>query len=115
MEDVLQAYKRVEHLIEAQDPNDLTAQNVDVVAASSLILGVADNILTYRDRIEKLPEFDIRHVDFLKDLAKALWFLFVTNLPVGVRSCARSWSSTRYTGSCLHTRRTLRPAGRSCP
>jgi hypothetical protein len=82
MEDVLQAYKRVEHLIEAQDPNDLTAQNVDVVAASSLILGVADNILIYRDRMEKLPEFDIRHVDFLKDLAKALWFLSVTNLPV---------------------------------
>ncbi len=81
MEDVQQAYKRVQQLIEAQDPNDLTAQNVDVVAASSLILGVADNILTYRDRMAKLPEFDVRHVDNLKDLAKALWFLYVTNLP----------------------------------
>ena len=81
MEDVLKAFQRVEAKIEAQDPNDLTTQNVDVAAASSLVLGVADNILDYRDRMAKLPEFDISNVDNLKDYAKAVWYLHITNLP----------------------------------
>jgi len=46
------------------------------------VLGVADRILAYRDRIAKLGEFDVRSVDSLVDYAKAAWYVHVTNLPV---------------------------------
>jgi hypothetical protein len=49
--------------------------------ATSIILGVLDRILPFRERIAKLPEFDIRNVDCLEDRAKAAWYAFTVNLP----------------------------------
>ena len=81
MEDAEKAYKRVEDKIEAQDPADLSAQNVDILQAASVAIGVAPAIMKYRDRCAKLPEFDIGNMDNLVDYAKAAWFVYVTNLP----------------------------------
>ena len=54
--------------------------NVDVVSATSVVLGVAEGVLAYRDRLAKLPEFDINKVDKLVDYAAAAWYVFITNL-----------------------------------
>ncbi|MCU0693706.1 MAG: hypothetical protein MUF54_20140 [Polyangiaceae bacterium] len=74
-------YLRVEAEIRAQSQDDLAAHNVDIVTASSTVLGVAAAVMGYRDRAEKLPEFEIRHFDRLVDYAKAAWYLHITNLP----------------------------------
>jgi hypothetical protein len=76
------AYERVKGEIESLDATDLAAFNVDVVSATSIALGVAERILTFRDRMSKLPEFDIRCIDNLVDYAKAAWYIYVTNLPI---------------------------------
>ena len=55
--------------------------NVDIVSAASIALGVAERILTHRDCMAKLPEFDIRSADNLIDYAKATWYTYVNNLP----------------------------------
>jgi hypothetical protein len=80
LEDAAKAYERVRAEIEAQDPKNLSAYNVDVAHAASIALGVAPRILALRDRAAALPEFDIRCVEGLPDYAKALWFLYITNL-----------------------------------
>ncbi|HKO48990.1 MAG TPA: hypothetical protein VJV79_14765 [Polyangiaceae bacterium] len=76
------AYNRVKAEVEALSATDLAVLNVDIVSATSIVLGVADRILTFRDRMVKLPEFEIRQIDNLVDYAKAAWYLYVTNLPV---------------------------------
>ncbi len=80
-EDVGSAYKRVEAELEALDATALSPMNLDVVTAASVVLGVADGVLSYRARIAKLPEFDMVHIDKLVDYAKAVWFLHATNQP----------------------------------
>jgi hypothetical protein len=82
LEEAEVAYNRVKAEIEALNVTDLAALNVDIVSATSIALGVADRIFTFRDRMAKLPEFEIRHIDSLVDYAKAAWYLYVTNLPV---------------------------------
>jgi hypothetical protein len=82
LEEAEVAYNRVKAEIEALNATDLAAFNVDVVSATSIALGVADRIVTFRERMAKLPEFEIRHLDRLVDYAKAAWYLYVTNLPV---------------------------------
>ena len=82
LEDAALAYERVRPEIEALNPAELAPLNVDVLGATSIVLGVADRILSYRETMAKLPEFEIRHVDNLVDYAKAAWFAYVTNLPV---------------------------------
>lgn len=44
-------------------------------------LGVAERIVTFRERMARLPEFDVRHVDGLTDYALAAWYAYVTHLP----------------------------------
>jgi len=80
-EDVEKAYLQVSAELESFDSSTFTYMNVDVESATAIVLGVADQVLAYRERIAKLPEFDMVHVDKLVDYAKAAWFLFVTNQP----------------------------------
>jgi hypothetical protein len=75
------AFGRILAEVDALDASDLSPMNVDVVNATSIALGVAARVLTYRERMVKLPEFDIRKVDNLVDYAKAAWYVYVTNLP----------------------------------
>jgi hypothetical protein len=80
-EDAEVACKRVEPEANALTEDQFSAMNVDVIAATSIILGVAPRILPFRDRMARLPEFDIHNVDSLVDRAKAAWYAVVTNLP----------------------------------
>jgi hypothetical protein len=75
------AFKRMEPDAMALTEEQFAPMNVDVVGATSVILGVVGRVLPFRERIAKLSDFDIRHVDQLEDRAKAAWFAFVTNLP----------------------------------
>ena len=75
------AFKRLEPDAMALTEEQFAPMNVDVIGATSIILGVTGRIRPFRERIAKLPEFDIRHVDQLEDRAKAAWFVFVTHLP----------------------------------
>ena len=79
LEDAERAYQRVQVELDAQDPADLTAQNVDIVAAASVALGVLPTVLSFRPRMVALPEFDPRNVDGLEDFIKAAWFAHITN------------------------------------
>jgi ATP/maltotriose-dependent transcriptional regulator MalT len=79
-EDLERAYKRVAAEIDAVAPESLTPMNLDVVTATMIVQGVAHRVLSYRERIAKLPEFDMRVVDRLADYAKAAGYLSVTNL-----------------------------------
>lgn len=81
LEDAEAAYKRVEPEATALTEDQFTALNVDVIAATSIILGVAPRILAFRERIASLPEFNMRHVDGLEDYAKGAWYAVITNLP----------------------------------
>jgi hypothetical protein len=81
LEDAAAAYKRVEPDALALTEDQLSTLNVDVVSATSIILGVVSRVMTYRARMEKLPEFDLRTVDGLGDRAKAAWYAAVTNMP----------------------------------
>ncbi len=74
------AYERVQPEMKAIQPADYTALNVDVVSATSVVLGVADRVIEHRDRLATLPEFDINHVDKLVDYAAAAWYVFITTL-----------------------------------
>ncbi len=76
------SYKRVRAELEALSVDELSVLNVDVVSASAVAQGVADRVRSHRDRIAKLPEFDLRNVDNLVDYARAAWFVYITNLPV---------------------------------
>jgi hypothetical protein len=75
------AYGRVQPDIDAVPTDDLSAFNVDLVSATSIVLGVADRILAFRERMLTLPEFDRKAVDKLIDYALAAWYLYITNLP----------------------------------
>ena len=81
LEEAELAYNRVKSDIEALNAADLSAMNVDPLSATSIAIGVAERILAHRERMAKLPEFDVRNVDKLLDYAKATWFVYVTNLP----------------------------------
>src|SRR5690606_22053271 len=81
MEEAEHAYERVRGEMEALSIGDLSTMNVDVVSATSIALGVSDRILSFRERMAALPEFDMRSVDNLVDYAKAAWYAYVTNLP----------------------------------
>lgn len=67
--------------IEALALGELAPMNVDVISATSIALGVAERIVTFRERMARLPEFDVRHVDGLTDYALAAWYAYVTHLP----------------------------------
>jgi hypothetical protein len=75
------AYNRVKAELDALKVEELAVVNVDVVSAASIALGVSDRILSFRERMAKLPEFDMRCVDNLVDYIKATWYAYVTNLP----------------------------------
>lgn len=81
MEAAEQAAQRVAAEIDAVSLDELAAMNLDVVSGTSIILGVVHRIATFRDRMVKLPEFEIRNIDNLKDYAVAAWFTHVSNLP----------------------------------
>jgi len=81
MEEAEHAYERVRPEMETLSVADLSPMSVDVVSATSIALGVSDRILSFRDRMAALPEFDMRNVDNLVDYAKAAWYAYVTNLP----------------------------------
>src|SRR5690606_21385949 len=50
------AHRRVSGEIEAVTLDALAPMNVDVVSATSLVLGVADRILAYRDRLAAVAQ-----------------------------------------------------------
>jgi hypothetical protein len=81
IEDAEAAFKRVEPDALALSEEQFSSVNLDIVGATSIILGVLDRVLPFRERIAKLPEFDIRSVDCLEDRAKAAWYAYVVNLP----------------------------------
>jgi hypothetical protein len=81
LEEAEAAYNRIKPELDALSEDELTPINLDLVSATSIALGVAERILAHRERIAKLPEFDIRHVDSLVDYAKGTWYAYVTNLP----------------------------------
>ena len=81
MEAAEQAAQRVAAEIDAVSLDELAPMNLDVVSGASIILGVAHRILAFRDRMVKLPEFEIRNVDNLKDYAISAWFTHISNLP----------------------------------
>jgi len=81
IEDAEAAYKRMEPQASALTEQQFAAMNVDVVGATSIILGVSGRIRAFRERMARLPEFDIRHLDELEDRAKAAWYAAVTSLP----------------------------------
>jgi hypothetical protein len=81
LEDAGAAYARVSAEALALSEDQFTAMNVDVTVGTSIILGVAVRIVAYRERMAKLPEFDIKHVDNLVDYAKAAWYQAITSLP----------------------------------
>lgn len=76
-----QAFLRVQAELEALPANQLAPMNVDVVSACSVVLGVAERIRAFRERMGRLPEYDVRHVDGLVDYALAAWYVYVTHLP----------------------------------
>ncbi len=76
------AYQRVVAQIDALRPEELVTLNVDVVSGSAIVLGAADRILAFREELAKMPDFDLRHVDYLKDYAIAAWYVHITSLPV---------------------------------
>jgi hypothetical protein len=82
LEEAEAAYNRIRPELDALSESELTPINVDLVSATSIALGVAERITGHRERMAKLPEFDIRHVDNLVDYAKGAWYAYVTNLPV---------------------------------
>jgi hypothetical protein len=82
LEDTELAYNRVKPELDALTVEELAPMNVDLVGAASVALGVAERILSHRERMAKLPEFDVRSVDQLADYAKAAWYAYVTNLPL---------------------------------
>jgi hypothetical protein len=75
------AAARVAAEMDALSLEELAVVNLDIVSGASIILGVADRILDYRDRMAALPEFDVKYVDNLKDYAMAAWFTHISNLP----------------------------------
>ena len=81
IEDAEAAFKRVEPDALALPEEQFSSVNLDIVGATSIILGVLDRVLPFRERMAKLPEFDIRNVDCLEDRAKAAWYAYVVNLP----------------------------------
>jgi hypothetical protein len=83
-----EAFVRVQAELEALSANELAHMNVDVVSATSVALGVAERIRTFRERMALLPEFDVRHVDGLIDYALAAWYVYATNLPAPDREDA---------------------------
>jgi hypothetical protein len=82
LEGAEESYERVRAEMEALNVAELSALNVDVVSASSIAQGVAERALSFRERMAKLPEFDLKNVDSLLDYARAAWFVYVTNLPI---------------------------------
>ncbi|HEX2733398.1 MAG TPA: hypothetical protein VHM70_17425 [Polyangiaceae bacterium] len=75
------AFRRVQSDIEAVPTDQMAALNVDLGHAASVVLGAADRILTFRERILSLPEFDYDAINKLTDYALAAWYLYVTNPP----------------------------------
>jgi hypothetical protein len=82
LEDAARALKRVETVVDAVKIEDITPMNLDLVSAASIVLGNVERILTYRERMVRLAEFDVSNADNLTDYALAAWYLYVTNLPV---------------------------------
>jgi hypothetical protein len=66
-----EAYRRVQPDIDAVLADDVSAFNVDLVSVTSIVLGVADRVLAFRERMLTLPEFDRKAVDKLIDYALA--------------------------------------------
>jgi hypothetical protein len=82
LEEAEAAYKRVAPEALALTELQLSAHNVDIVAASSVILGVAHRVVTFREAIAaEFATFDIRNVDCLVDRAKAAWYVAITTSP----------------------------------
>lgn len=81
LEEAEAAYNRIKAELDALNETELTPLNVDLVSATSIALGVAERIIGHRERMAKLPEFEIRYVDNLVDYAKGAWYAYVTNLP----------------------------------
>jgi hypothetical protein len=75
------AFKRVQAEIDALPSDDLSAFNVDLVSAASIVLGVADRVLAFRPRLSAMPEFNAKSMDSLIDYALAAWYLHLSNLP----------------------------------
>ncbi len=85
------AFMRVQGKLERLGPDELRPQNVELVSATSLVLGVSDRVLQFRDRAKHLPEFDASCFDNLVDYALSTWYVHVTNLPQADPPEAAAW------------------------
>ncbi len=65
-------YDRVRHLIEAVPVDTTTPINLDVGGVVQTILGTVPEVLEQREALAALGNFDLRHVDLLRDYALAL-------------------------------------------
>lgn len=75
------SYDKVRPQIEAQDPSNLSAHNVDIADAASIAMGAEAVIVTFRDDLVKLPNTHASNIDNLRHYALAAWYLQATNLP----------------------------------
>lgn len=78
-EDARRSYERVVKDIDAVPDDALSPVNLDLLSAASVSIGVSGAIAAYRPGIAKLFDTDVRCVDLLPDVAKATWYLCITN------------------------------------
>jgi hypothetical protein len=92
------AYARLESTILAQDEQRIV--NVDVMYVVTLILGSYENLLTLRPRFAQFDDFDIKLLDDLDDMARALQhahglYLQATKSPIPLQALIERASQMR--------------------
>jgi len=70
-----EAFDRVRERIEAVPEHDLEPINLDVPSAVTTILGAELEVRPLRTELARLPGFDMRNVDQLREYAKALGYV----------------------------------------
>jgi hypothetical protein len=76
------SFKLVAPEIDAVPADDLTPMNVDVVVACCLVLEVEKRLHEYREKMARLDDFEVRHLDMLRHYAMAALFLYASMLVV---------------------------------
>src|SRR5262245_24979609 len=69
---VADGFERVKNDLMAVPPEQLVQLNVDVQSATRTILGALPELRAFRERLMRLPDFDIAAFDKLEDYVFAL-------------------------------------------
>jgi hypothetical protein len=76
-----EAFARVQDKIAAVPDSELPTINVDIVAASTMVMGVLSGIVALRDRfVQELPTFDIKLLDDLETYTLACTHAHIEHL-----------------------------------